>query len=170
MVGREIAGRLAPMVNRKSWVSLGNPVLFAATVGFLATFLVFQLLPAQPRRAVGVLALSRHLGTIPPGQHEVLFALQNHSPKELRLLGSSSTCGCVATTGIPAVIRANSSQNIRIQATVKEGMDQYKQTVRVFTDSKEYPFVDLHIEATIELQELQSPNKDELPGPTDSAT
>lgn len=81
---------------------------------------------------------TKSFGTVERGEICLLtFSLKNWTKQPIKVLGARSSCSCLVTSDLPAVIPPMGQLSLRVSAHAKNVPGPYFEHVRVFTDSDE---------------------------------
>lgn len=90
----------------------------------------------------------RHLGDIPVGAiYDFGYTFTNMTGRSLRLLGTTTSCQCMTSEGLPLTLRASESKTIWFKLATPEREQEVRGETKIFTDDSRYPEVHLEYAA-----------------------
>jgi hypothetical protein len=80
-------------------------------------------------------AYTKSFGIAAGGEiRSLTFSLKNWTKQPIKVLGASSSCTCLVTSDLPAVVPPMGRLNLRVSARAKSGLGPYSERIHLFTD------------------------------------
>jgi hypothetical protein len=99
-----------------------------------------------------------NLGECGAGESRRLtYRIHNLSARPLGVMGGTTTCTCVATSGLPLVIEPWGTEQLIVDVSLRSRGEDFRHTVTWFMDCPTEPRVDSRIVATLQFE--KSSNK-----------
>lgn len=136
--------------NGRSMGLMAAPIALAAWGGFKMT----EISWVNPQNVRGLIcAESLHdFGTIIPSQNlrsEHVFVLRNTSDHPIRILETSSTCGCTTATPATQLIEPGQHTEVRVALDLRDRIGQRMEEVHLRTDDRDTKHIRLSIRANV---------------------
>lgn len=91
-------------------------------------------------------AYTKSFGTAQAGPSaSVVFNLANKSTRPIKIMGSRSSCTCMALDGLPAVVQAGSSLQLKVQVRPTARQRLVTGVVMLYPDYEGQPYVSLRV-------------------------
>jgi uncharacterized membrane protein YphA (DoxX/SURF4 family) len=136
--------------NGRSMGLMAAPIALAVWGGFKMTEMSWP----NSEKAIGLIgAESLHdFGTINPTQtprSEYVFLLRNTSDHPIRILETSSTCGCTTATTATQVVEPGQHTEVRVALDLRNRIGQRMEEVHLLTDDRKTKHVRLSVRANV---------------------